>query len=878
MSAPPSGPAPRATYRLQLHAGFDFDAATALVPYLAELGISHVYCSPVLQAAVGSSHGYDVVDHGAVSRELGGEEGFGRLVGAAHEHGLGIVLDLVPNHMAIGGPQNRWWWDVLEHGQASRYAAYFDIDWDPPERRLRNVILLPVLADHYGRVLEAGGIRLAWDGEAFTVETDAASFPLDPRSLGPLLTEAAQAAGSDDLELVAAALGELPPSTLTDCDSVERRQSAAAVLLSDLRGLAANAPMRRAIDAAVARLNLDPDRLDALLMNQNYRLAHWRSSDRDLGYRRFFDIDTLIGLRTERTDVFDDTHRLVLGWLAGGSLDGLRIDHPDGLRDPKAYLARLAAAAPDAWIVVEKILAPGEALRADWPVAGTTGYDFLNEVLSLFVESRAADALARCHAELTGETADWNELSREMRLLVLRQALGSDLNRLSELFVEICESNRRYRDFTRHQLHETLAETIAAFGVYRSYVRAGTGEVAVEDRRVVEHAIERARAHRSDLDPELFDFLRRILLLEMGGRLGGELAMRFQQLTPATMAKGVEDTAIYRYGRLVALNEVGGDPSRFGLDVHAFHRAAASRGDGWPTAMLSTSSHDTKRGEDVRVRLALLSQLPDEWCAAVRGWSALAARHRDDAGRFDRGAEYLFHQVLVGAWPIGVERMLAYMEKATREAKAHTSWTAPDEAYDAARDAFVRGAMADTALMASVEAFVERLSEGGWCASLGQALIKLTAPGVPDLYQGTELWDLTLVDPDNRRPIDFELRRRLLDELDGLEPAAVWRRAVEGLPKLWVTHQALGLRARRPELFAPRAAYRPLSVGGETLAFVRGEAAITVAPLRPLHPPRGVLDLPGGEWRNLLGGQLLSGRVSLADLLEPFPVALLERT
>jgi (1->4)-alpha-D-glucan 1-alpha-D-glucosylmutase len=873
----------RATYRVQLHAGFTFDDAAAVAAYLAELGSSHLYCSPYLQARRGSTHGYDIVNPLRVNAELGGDEAHRRLCQALGRGGLGQVLDIVPNHMAITGPENPWWWDVLENGPSSRYAAYFDVDWDPPESRLRNTVLLPVLGDHYGRVLEAGELRLERRDASFTIRYHDHAFPVSPRTLDGLLAAAAERCQSDTLAFLSDACGWLPLSTSTDWASIRRRHRDKEVLRGQLRHLMTEQPaVAAAIDAAVAELNADPDALDALLERQNYRLAFWRAAARDLGYRRFFDINTLVALRMENEAVFADTHALVLRWLAEGVLDGVRIDHPDGLRDPETYCQRLHRAAPQAWIVLEKILEPGEHLRQSWPVAGTTGYDFLHRVGGLFIDPAGESPLTEFYADFTGEPVDYRALMRDKKHQALHELLGSDVNRLTALFVEICERYRRHRDYTRHELHEVLREVIACFPVYRTYVQAETGRVASEDVRYVDEAVERAKAHRPELDGALFDFLRDVLVLRVRGELEAELAMRFQQLTGPTMAKGVEDTAFYCFNRLVSLNEVGGDPSHFGISPKVFHQDCLEAQRRWPHTMLATSTHDTKRSEDVRLRLHLLSEMPARWAEAVRRWAALNEQHRR-AGWPDRNTEYLFYQTLVGAWPLSVERAVAYMEKAVREAKAHTSWTNINQAYEEAVRAFVTGALADPTFTAEVEAFVAPLVAPGRVNSLAQKLIKLTAPGVPDLYQGTEIWDLSLVDPDNRRPVDYGLRRRLLAALQGATPEQILARSDEGLPKLWVIRQALALRRHRPELFSSAGDYQPLAAKGaraeHVIAFRRGGEVITVVP-RLVIGLNGewddtALELPDGPWHNELTGDDFDGVVLVGELLARFPVALL---
>ncbi|GIW07713.1 MAG: maltooligosyl trehalose synthase [Dehalococcoidia bacterium] len=874
-----------ATYRVQLNPAFGFDEAAQIVPYLADLGVSHLYASPYLQAAPGSTHGYDVVDHTRVNEELGGEAGHARFIRALGDAGLGHILDIVPNHMAIVTPGNRWWWDVLENGPASRYAAYFDVDWDPPEAKLRNTVLLPILGDHYGRVLEAGELTLIREGGSFSIRYFEHAVPVAPRSLDSVLGAAARRAGSDELAFLADAFGALPLATATDPMSIRRRHRDKEVLRVQLARLLEREPaVAEALDEVVAEVNANPDALDAILERQNYRLAYWRTAGRELGYRRFFDINSLAGLRTESGQVFANTHQLILRWLDRGMLDGVRVDHIDGLRDPAEYLRRLREAARDAWIVVEKILEPGEDLPESWPIGGTTGYDFLNRVNGLFVDPAGEAPLTAIYAEFTGDSTEYPTIVREKKQLILRELLGSDVNRLTAQLVDICEGHRRFRDYTRHELHEALREVIACFPVYRTYVRAATAEVREQDVRYVRCAIEAAKANRPDLDPILFEFLADLVLLQALGTPEAEFAMRFQQLTGPAMAKGVEDTAFYTFTRFISLNEVGGDPSHFGISPDAFHRTCAETRRRWPETMLTTSTHDTKRSEDVRARLNLLSEIPEQWGEAVYRWAAHNERHKRD-GWPDRNAEYLFYQTLVGAWPLETVRAVQYMEKASREAKVQTSWTAPNVAYEDALRRFVEAVLADEAFLADLEAFVTPLVEPGRINSLAQTLLKLTTPGVPDIYQGCDLWDLSLVDPDNRRPVDFARRRALLADLDGATPEAIWARIDEGLPKLWVIRQALQLRRRRPGLFRWRGAYEPLAAAGpqadHVVAFCRGGGALTVVPrlvLRLGEWKRTALELPPGRWTNVLtGDEWEGGRVTLARLLRRFPVALLEK-
>ena len=876
---------PRATYRLQLHAGFDLDAASGVLEYLRDLGISHVYCSPILQAAPGSTHGYDVVNPHCVSDELGGEAARLRFSRKAEECGLGVVLDIVPNHMAIATPQNAWWWDTLENGTESRYAPYFDIDWNAPEERLRNKIVLPLLEDHSGRVIAGGKIALERNGGSFVFQYHEHRFPAAPESMAALLAECAQQCGSRQLGFLADALARLPQTSETDWAGLlahDRDKDAIRDLLARL--CREDAAVAKQIDAAICALNRDPEQMDALLMRQNYRLTRWRTAAREIVYRRFFDINTLVGLRVENERVFLDTHELILKWLSADQLDGVRVDHPDGLRDPEQYFHRLRRAAPDAWIVAEKILQPGERLPPAWDIAGSTGYDFLNVAGGLFIDPRGEAPLNELYRQFTGETVDFAAVELEKKLLVMRDILGSDLNRLTALLLQICEYHPEQRDYTRHELHEAIREIIARFPVYRTYARPSEGTISHADRAVIESAVEASRAGRADLEERLFDFLRDILCLTMRGPLEDEFVMRFQQVTAAAVAKGVEDTAFYSYLRLVSLNEVGGDPARFGVPLAEFHKWCEETQARSPLTMLATSTHDTKRSEDVRARISLFSEIPEAWSSAVERWSTLSAKYR--WGDFpDRKTEYLLYQTLAGAWPISVERVTQYMLKAAREAKERTSWTEPNAAYEKALEAFIGGILSDSELVASVEKFVRTLAAPAETVSLALTLLKLTCPGVPDTYQGMELWGFCLVDPDNRGPVDYELRKRLLAELDSLSVEQIAARGREGLTKLWTVRQALRVRSRHPQCFGAGGSYRALWAAGpkaaSLVAYQRGDDVIVAVPRLLMSGGSWdgtYLDVPEGRWTSSLTGETMDGgRIEAAALLSRFPVALLTR-
>jgi (1->4)-alpha-D-glucan 1-alpha-D-glucosylmutase len=815
---------PRSTYRVQLHASFTFEDAAGIVDYLAELGISHLYCSPYLQARAGSTHGYDVVDHGRFSEELGGAEGHAILMSALERAGISHIVDIVPNHMAVGDPANRWWWDVLRNGPSSVYASYFDINWEPPENKLQWMVHCPVLGDHYGRVLESGDFKLEERDDGYVIAYFEHTFPVSPTSLEDL-------AGTD-------------------------------------------------ISAYVDRVNSDTRAMHELLERQHYRLAYWKTAGRELNYRRFFAINELVALRIENPDAFQSVHELVLSLVRDGSLQGLRIDHIDGLLDPEDYLQRLRSEAPSAYVVVEKILEPSETLPSSWPVEGTTGYDYLNVAGGLMIDAAAEEPLTELYAAITRSASDLSEMTREKKWLLMETELATDLERLTDLFVEVCEGYLRHRDYTRPELRLALAESIAAFPVYRSYVR--NERPSEQDQRVIQEAVALASKRRPELEPEMFELLNDVLLMRTSNPIDRELALRFQQTSGPVMAKGVEDTLFYAFNRFAALNEVGGDPARFGVGVEEFHAWNVDRAERWPRAMLATSTHDTKRSEDVRARMAVLSEIPDVWARKVTAWMESNARFRT-GDMPDRDMEYLLYQTLVGAWPLSVERAVEYMAKASKEAKVHTSWIDPNDAYDDALRELVESVLSDAGFVADLESFVAPLIEPGYVNSLGQTLLKLTAPGVPDIYQGQEVWDFSLVDPDNRRPIDYAVRRDLLRQAGAGDAAQAWAERASGSPKLMLINRALALRAERPSVF--EGTYRPLLAEGvaadHVVAFSRDDEVVTVVPRLTLKLGGRwgdtVIELPAGRWRDVLSGAERSGTTLMSESLGAFPVALLAK-
>jgi (1->4)-alpha-D-glucan 1-alpha-D-glucosylmutase len=874
----------RAAYRLQLHPAFTFADAAGVLDHLAALGVSHVYLSPVLEAAAGSAHGYDVIDHGTIRQALGGREGFEDLVAAARERGLGVVLDVVPNHMAIGGhgAGNPWWWDVLEHGPDSVHARAFDIDWGVTGQRR---ILMPVLDDHLRNVVIDGRLALRReDHGALAVVIDPQRFPLSPASVAPLLGRGAARIDDPILATVARALADA--SAPGDEDGEPDREALVAASAAAREHLCAEPAAAAAVDDVLAEASSDRDELAAVLRAQHYRLARWQLANQEVRHRRFFDVTELVGLRVDDPEIFDATHRVVLGLVADGKVDGLRIDHPDGLRDPEDYLRRLTAAAPRTPVWVEKIVAPGEDLRPSWPVAGTTGYDFLELVTRLLVHDDGARTLHRWFADVTGRPAGLDEEAAVAKREVLGTLLAADVERCVDLAARALAEEGW--DASRAELRPALVELAVELPVYRTYVRPGepTGE---EDRALLGAAMGRARPRLDDVDGEVLDALLGALL-DPGGETAAELAVRFQQLTAPATAKGVEDTVCYRWAPVAAQCEVGCHPDAGGVTVAAFHAEVSAAAAGWPDRMLDTSTHDTKRAEDVRARLALLTEEPERW---VRTASHLSARAQQVASASPEPALALLGlQTLVGAWPITAERFCAYLVKAAREAKTATSWVAPDDAYEDGLARWGTALVEDPALRAAVTAEADRLTDPGLANSVAQLTLKLTCPGVPVIYQGTELWDGSLVDPDNRRPVDFGLRTRLLAAVAAgrTEAAAEGGDGPLGLDKLLVLHRLLGLRARRPEDLEGRAPYVPLGATGPAaehlVAYRRGEGVLVAVSRWPLRLGadggwRGTtLELPeppgGGAWRDVLGGTGWQGAVAVADLLARHPVAVLE--
>ncbi len=845
----------------------------ALAPYLSELGVSHVYLSPVLQAAPGSTHGYDVANPSQVSAALGGEENFELMCRTLHAHQLRVLLDIVPNHMSVALPAaNPWWWDVLANGRQSAFAAFFDIDWDHSEpAEARGKVLLPILGDAYARVLEEGHIRLA-SGEAETrLQVYDKELPLRAGSVEEVAAESKNlVSGSDKL------------ISGTDTHALD--------------------PARAEVIKAI---NESQHVLHQLLEKQHYRLAHYRVAQSELNYRRFFDINELVGVRVEDQRVFQHTHQRIAQWVNSGMVHGLRVDHPDGLADPKAYFQGLRAAAPADYVVAEKILERGEALPSDWAVDGTTGYDFLGVANALFVWPGSEDTLSCFYDEFTqGHRAEagFSQLAREKKEFALRSLLSADVHRVVRVLRSACYQSVRWRDVTAPALLDALVQVITHLPVYRTYFRAE--EVAsTKERELLRDAVSAARRSHPELQDEALSAIEELLLNPNQSPESRQFLSQFQQVSGPAMAKGLEDTAFYCFSRLASLNEVGGDPAHYGLSLTEWHRFCEGMSADWPQTMTATSTHDTKRSEDARIRISLLSQCSQRWISFIREWDP---RLRDD-GRshgftslLDAETVYLFYQMLVAAWPIDEERLTAFLMKAAREAKVHSSWHHPNAGYEAALSEFCQHTLRHSEFTHALRQFLAPLVDAAHRESLSQVMLKLTSPGVPDIYQGNELWDFSLTDPDNRRPVDFDLRRRLLTQTKSMSADEVMEQAGEGVIKLWLTHHVLKLRMKYPRSFNERGSYRGLELAGEgaqlagegaqlagegaqsVVAFARGENIVVMVQRFTLAAPIDeslILTLPAGSWRSALhqSENALRGQVGVLRACGPLPVAVLVR-
>lgn len=976
------------TYRLQFHANFRFEDALKIVSYLQALGISHCYASPILKARTGSMHGYDITDHNAINPEIGTEKDLRDWVSRLNAHNMGLVLDTVPNHMGVGSGDNPWWQDVLENGPASAYAGFFDIDWHPVKTELHNKVLIPILGDQYGAVLESGQIRLCYENGSFHIQYYDKPLPIDPQTysmifepLGDLREHQPSTGLSDEdraeLENILWDLRQLPPHSNTAPDPAAFRR----VQIPDLRHRLDNlvnrsAGVKKLIDLAIDLCNGQPgnprsfDALHRVLEAQAYRLAHWRVSAQEINYRRFFDINDLVGLRMENPQVFAATHRLIRKLLAEGLVNGIRLDHPDGLLNPVQYFTRVQmlyvasqccgpeATAPVAengieneiqdlfgkcdwsgnqpplYCVVEKILEPGEHLPRNWPVDGTVGYDFTNLVNGIFIDKRNERFFTNLYRRVTGSNSDVDSLVYDSKRLIMRTSLSSEITVLTHLLEEIASTDRHARDFTRPALTDCIREVIACFPVYRTYIDE-RGNVSDRDHAYITEAVSRAKRRNPGTTGAIFDFLKNILLLNSpddshiaAHRDRLQFTLKFQQLTGPVMAKGLEDTVCYVYNRFISVNEVGGSPAVFGVSLDDFHAGNLERARDWPNSMLATSTHDTKRSEDVRARLNVLSEMPRLWAAQAIRWRRInrGRRRALPDGRLvpDANEEYLLYQTLVGAWPLDIatkdqredftRRIKAYMNKAVHEAKVNLSWVNQDPEYVRALEQFIErilrpGTTSRPSLfLRQLENFVPTVAFFGAINSITQTLLKITVPGVPDIYQGTELWDLSFVDPDNRRPVDFASRSRILEDLKRAlaneELPALCQELLthfhDGRVKLWTAMRALNFRREHAALFQ-HGSYTALHATGEAeghvVAFVRehnGESVVVAAPRLTYTLMKGQVGSPlgdvwgnsklvvnraGAEYVNIFTGQVLrssdSRTLLCRELFAHFPLALL---
>jgi isoamylase len=930
-----------ATYRLQLQPAFGFAAAREVLDYLHALGISDAYTSPLLAAAHGSTHGYDVVDHGRLNDELGSADDFRAFSDRLKSLGLGLLLDFVPNHMGIANGQNAYWDDVLENGPSAASAQLFDVDFRPPKADLRDRVLLPILDGQYGDVLERGELTVVWEPPAFRLAYGERRLPLAPDSLVQLFELGLAKSGLDEgeaarqeLESIVSALRHLPARHERTSERRRERAREKAVIERRLAELMKAAPRVRAgMEEAVTELNgvaglpASFDALDRLISSQSYRLASWRVAVEEINYRRFFDVNDLAAIRMELPSVFERAHALVFELIGERRVNALRLDHTDGLYDPYAYFELLQrrfqtpangeAIGPDDRarplpLLIEKILSRDEQLATTWPVDGTTGYEFRAAVTGLFVDGAAELRISSLYRNLTGDRRSFAEHVYDSKQHIVSHTLVSEMNMLARDLERIAGRSRRWRDFTLISLTRALTEVIAAFPVYRTYLRSSNGRNEA-DQQIIRASVRLARRRNPSLDPSVFEFIQSILLGDVVPE-GGDaddaerapFALRFQQLTGPVTAKSVEDTAFYRYTRLVCLNDVGGNPQKFGTSIEEFHRANAERARNWPLGMTTGSTHDTKRGEDVAARIAVLSEMPGTWRRAVRRWRDLAPVAFPSSAQ---PLEYLFYQTLVGAWPYGfrgsegreefVQRLEAYLVKASREAKQDTSWLAPDAEFERRVTEFVRLLFDTESFVDDARRFSELIAPYGALNGLASCLLRHASPGIPDTYQGAELWHQCLVDPDNRRPVDYALRRKLLAELDARagERHALARELLEsfedGRIKLYVIHRALRARRALPELFL-RGDYEPLDAGEHVVAFTRSfesSKLLCAVPRLPYGITGGSRAFPLGDvWRdarlevrhagryeNVLTGETFDvrGTLALAELFREFPLALL---
>lgn len=952
---------PVSTYRLQFNARFTFRQALELVAYFQELGITDFYASPVMKAQSGSLHGYDVVDYDQINPEIGTEEELGQLATTLQEKGMGLLLDIVPNHMSVGDAKNKWWNDVLENGPSSVYANYFNIIWDPPKAELKNKILLPVLDQKYGNVIENQEIKIIYEGGAFLIDYKGLHLPVNPRTwtliLEPIAKEMELKWGdshSDMLELqsVLTALNHLPGITETDPEKSKERNREKEIIKKRLAALLENTSILEAVQHALTLINGQKgnphsfDLLEELLDKQAYRLSYWRVTNDEINYRRFFDVSTLASMRVEEEETFQAIHAFIFKLIKQHWITGLRIDHIDGLFDPENYLKRLqigckhvlheneemAEARRDFYVIAEKILGGEEKLCPQWLLFGTTGYDYLNLVNGVFVVTEHQVLISELYERFAGRQDDMEEVIYNSKKLILIVSMSSELHILARQLEEVAEQHRSSRDYTLESLRFALREVIACFPVYRSYIRAYDNQVSEEDKRYILSAVQQAKRLNPAMEPSIFDFIETVLLLQDPEGLTGEqihyrrnFVMRFQQLTGPVTAKGVEDTAFYRYYPLASLNEVGMDPERFGVSVEEFHKKNQERGQQWPHTLLATFTHDTKRSEDVRARINVLSENAEGWRQALYRWQDYNSSKKIRLNKRnvpDNNEEYLLYQTLIGSWPLYpmdasaraqyIDRIDKYMNKALKEAKIHTSWINVNEEYEKGVQGFIHKILAPDSsnrFLTDFINYVRPIMRAGLFNSLAQILLKMTTPGIPDFYQGSELWEFTLVDPDNRRPVDYSNRRHLLQELKEQarqDCCALVSQLMEtpedGLIKLYLTMQGLGFRRDHADLFQ-YGDYVPLQAAGEKsrhiIAFSRtkDEHSLVVVvgrfytqlldissslPLgQEVWKDTHVLLSQNGIYRDVLSGLEFtpgnSHSLSIAQLFSKLPLVLLEK-
>ena len=869
---------PGATYRIQFNAGFTFEDARRIVPYLTQLGITDLYTSPLLRPRKGSTHGYDIVDATSLNPELGTREDFDRLHEELKAHGIGLLLDIVPNHMAASH-ENAWWMSVLENGSQSRFLHYFDIDWRD------NKVLLPILGKPYGEALESHELELAFGEEGFFICYYDKRLPVTPKSYRIVLQECVDSLPSEG-----------PAIEVRDIVASEEVIANSRYLKDTLwRVREQSQTFREALDGAIARFNEDVDLLDKLLAAQAYRLAYWRIASETINYRRFFDVTDLVGVRVENPEVFESRNTLILELIAEGKITGVRIDHIDGLYEPVNYLTKLQVRLGDPateekeqfYVVVEKILEHGEELPPSFRCAGTTGYDFLDTVNAVFVDPSGLGELTELYHRYTGLAAPYEDVVYERKKQAIEQLFYGEMRALGSHLATLAVSDRNARDFSPSELSSALLEVTACMPVYRTYVREGT--VSAKDRAYIDHAVAEARRRATHVDGRLFNFIDKVLLLEPPRYIAGErdkwqeFVMRWQQFTGRVMAKGVEDTAFYNYNRLISLNEVGGEPGR-GKDfdpvaeLHARNERIART---WPHTMNATSTHDTKRSEDVRARISVISELAGDWQRKVKQWTRVNAELKRN-GAPDANEELLIYQSLLGVWPVDdPERIRLFLEKAAREAKTHSSWLSPDAGYEKALQDFATAILEHPPFVESFRRFHKRVAFHGMLNSLAQVVLKATSPGVPDFYQGTDLWDFSLVDPDNRRPVDYAARMSALASLPPI--GTLLRTWSDGRIKLFTTARSLSIRPRLGSSYAAVDTGTPNAV-----AFTRGDVLVVVPRLTtqlvkpgrfPLGEVWGDRTLPlSGRWRNVFTEENVEGdSLTLREVFATFPVAILER-